>query len=451
MTEEEKKAAAEKAALLNEVTSQVKALIADSNKEVVTEKALNEKIEALNKMIADKMDNDGRLELKASVEKLLAATAENAAAIGAMNEKKVNEKSDAPKSFKEALRSAIMEKADTVLTEKNDDNGKRLSLKDYFAEKGNKQSPVFTIKAAVDMLESNIVGANVSTVRLTDLDPNRVGTPLAVFPYVMDWMPSRGITKPTMSVLVVYTYVDGAGTKPEGSAPSQSSFLFKTVEFKAFNIATYFTLSDETLDDLEEAMDEISIVAPDKINDEIDSQILGAAGDDATALAGILTANKHTAFVPATYAAQVDGANIVDVIAKMKISATTGKYVPDTVVLNYDTIDDIAALKDQMDNSIADRRLRFDVMGNLVAVAGMAVRPSTNLAKNAAIVMQSKQTLIGKRKDLTMKIGYNGTDLTEGQQTVVIGARVAFAVRDKAAVIYSSDLATAAGIINVAV
>ena len=450
MNEEEKKAAAEKAALLNEVTSQVKSLIAESQKETVTEKALNEKIEAINKNIAEKLDNAGMLALKENVDKLLVATSENAATIKALNEKKVEQKEASPKSFKESLRSAIMEKADTVLTEKNDDNGKRLSMKDYF-EAGNKTTPAFTIKAAVDMLQSAIVGANVATVRLTDLDPSRVGIPVAIFPYVMEWMPSRSITKPTMSVLVVYSYEDGAGTKTEGSAPNKSSFLFKTVEFKAFNIATYFTLSDETLDDLEEAMDEISIVAPDKINDEIDSQILGAAGDDATALAGILTANKHTAFVPATYAAQVDGANIVDVIAKMKISATTGKYVPDTVVMNYDTIDDIAALKDQMDNSIADRRLRFDAMGNLVAVAGMIVRPSTNLANNAAIVMQGTQALIGKRKDLSMKIGYNGTDLTEGQQTVVIGARVAFAVRDKAAVIYSSDLATAAGVINVAV
>ena len=65
--------------------------------------------------------------------------------------------------------------------------------------------------------------------------------------------------------------------------------------------------------------------------------------------------------------------------------------------------------------------------------------------------MDSKQALLGIRKDMEMKIGYNGTDLTEGQQTVVINVRVAFAVRDKAGVIYSSGLEAAKNTITKAV
>jgi hypothetical protein len=363
-----------------------------------------------------------------------------------LNEKPAIVKDASAKTFKDALRSAIMEKKDSFIKEVNDDNGKRYSIKEAILQHGG----TFVVKDAVDMLESNIVGSGVANIRLTELDPTRVGIPTGIFPYVMDWMPSRSISKPYMSVLVAYTYVDGSGLKTEGSAPGKSSLLFKTVQFTAFNISTYATLSDETLDDLEEALDELSLVMPDRINDNIDSQILGSAGDDATALAGILTANKHTDFVPGTYENQVPGANKIDVLAKMKISATTGKYVPDTVEMNYDTIDDIAALKDLLNNSISDRRLRFDAMGNPVAVCGMTIRPTANLATNAAIVLQQKQTLIGKRKDMTMKMGYNASDLTEGQQTVVIGMRVAFAVRNKAAVIYCDDLATATTTINLA-
>ena len=55
--------------------------------------------------------------------------------------------------------------------------------------------------------------------------------------------------------------------------------------------------------------------------------------------------------------------------------------------------------------------------------------------------------MIGKRKDLTMVMGYNGTDLTEGQQTVVLKVRIAFGVRDPLAVIYCSGLA--AGVTNI--
>jgi len=62
--------------------------------------------------------------------------------------------------------------------------------------------------------------------------------------------------------------------------------------------------------------------------------------------------------------------------------------------------------------------------------------------------LDSSKTVIGKRKDMTLEIGYNGTDFTEGQKTVMIKVRVAFAVRDKAGVIYSDGLAAALATID---
>jgi hypothetical protein len=435
MTEEEK---AQKDLLLTEIKADVKALIDDSQKENIKKADLDKKVEELNTKIAETLDNEGMKTLKESVDELVKATGENSAAIKAMTEEGKTKKTELPKDFRSAWKAAIMAKKDVVLTNKNDDNGERLSMKDYFTEKGEKTTPVF--KAAVDMLQSNIVQSNVATVRLTELDPNRVGIPLAVYPHVMDWMPERRIMKPYMSVLVAYSYEDGAGTKTEGSAPSKSSFLFKTVEFKTFSIGTYFTLSDETLDDIEEALDEISIVAPDKIKSEVDSQVMGSSGDDSTALAGILTANKYTAFTAATYASSVAGANVIDVVAKMKLACLANKYNPDIVILNQNEIDNIAAIKNQLDDSITDRRVRFDALGNPAFVCGLRVIVNTDLSDDVAIVMDSKQALLGIRKEMEMKIGYNGTDLTEGQQTVVINVRVAFAIRDKSGVIYSSGL-----------
>jgi hypothetical protein len=446
MTPEEK---AQKDLLLQEIKADVQGLIDDSQKENVTKADLDSKVSEINNKIESSLDNEGMRALKESVDELVQNSSDNTAAIKALTEKAAQTIDEAPKDLRSALKAAILTKKDLVLTEKNDDNGQRLSLKDYFTEKGNKQTPVF--KVAVDMLESNIVQSNVATVRLTELDPNRVGIPLTVYPHVLNWIPSRGIAKPYMSVLVAYSYEDGVGTKTEGSAPSKSSFLFKTVEFKAFTIGTYFTLSDETLDDLDETLDEISIVAPDKIQDNVDEQVLGALGNDTTALAGLLTANKNTAFVPATYAGSVVGANLIDVFTKMKLSALANKYRPDTIILNPNTIDNIAAIKDQLDNSIMDRRIRFDDMGNPVAIAGMRIVAATDMVEGTGVVLSSAQLLIGKRREMTMEIGYNGTDLTEGQKTVVINIRIAFAVRDKAAVIYSNGLDAAKDVIDAGV
>lgn len=438
-----------KQALLDEI----KGLITESKKGTVSEKDLNDKIEAINdqlKALNSKDDNHEEVKaLKDSVDKLLKATGDNAAAIKAMAEQTKKEVAEKPKSFREAIKDAIMSKKDTVLTEKNDDYGKRYSLKDYFVEKGNQNTPSFTIKAAVDMLISNIAQSSVPDLRLTELDTNRVGIPLTIYPHVMNWIPSKNIKRPTMALLVVYDYTDGSGTKTEGSASSKSSFLFKTVEFKSFYIATYFTLSDETLDDLDEAMDEISITAPSKIMDKIDTKVLGTTGDDSTDIAGLFTATKHTDFDVATYTDKVENASIIDLIAKAKLQCEGNKYLPDVVIMNPSDVEQLSALQNAFEDSKMDRRVQYSPIGDPVFVKGLRILQSTAITADTLAVADSKQLMLGNRNDMTMEIGYNGTDLTEGQKTVVMKTRLAFGVRDKAAVIYSDSVADDIDAINI--
>jgi hypothetical protein len=265
-------------------------------------------------------------------------------------------------------------------------------------------------------------------------------------------MPSKTITRPNMALLVVYSYSDGAATKTEGSASTISSFLLKTVSFKAFFIATFFTLSDETLDDLNEAMEEIAVTAPSKILDKVDGYILGTAGDDSTAIGGLFSGSvtKHTDFASGTtYLASIENANKVDVIATMKLQAETSNYKPDVVVLNPADINLLAAEKDQLDNSKFDRRVAFDVIGNPVAACGLRIIKSSAITADTLAVLDSRQLMIGKKKDMTMEIGYNAADFTEVQKTVVLKVRLAFGVRDPLAVIYCDGLSAAVTAINV--
>ncbi len=436
MTEEEKKALQDKEALLKEI----KSLITDSTKENVTTEALNYRIVEINKKIEESFKSNNEIKaLKESVDKLLQATGENAAAIKAMNEKP-QAKNEKPKSFKTAIMEAIKSHPELVKTKK-DDNGERESLIDYI--KSNQRTPEIDITKAVDMLESNIVQSNVSAVRLTELDPERVGIPLTVYQHVIDVFPSSQIAKPYMSLLVVYDYNDGAGTKTEGSAPTQSSFLLKTVEFKAFDIATYFTLSDETLDDLPEAMDELGLVAPDKIMASIDGKILRDGGNGTTDIKGLFVgADTCTDFVASTYATTTPGANKIDLISKMKLAVRKNKYAANFVGLNSTDIEEIQTIKDLLNNSISDKRLQFNANGDLVKICGLSVFENDSITANTCIVGATNKLKIGIRKGSTMQIGYNGTDFTEGQKTVKVNLRLAFGVRDKAAFQYSSDMAT---------
>jgi len=432
----------------------IQGLIDDSTKENVNKKDLDKRIEEINKKLEplnNREDNHEEVkELKESVDNLINEVGGLSAEMKAIREGPNRKATDAPKSFYDALIASVMEKKNIpdLLVDRDDENGKRKSLKDYFTEKGNTTSPVFTVKYpvdrltrkdAVDMLESSIVQDYVATIRLTELDPQRVGIPLTIYPHVTDWMPSKTIRRPYMSILVVYTYTDNAGTKTEGTASGKSSFLLKTTSFKAFYIATYFTLSDETLDDLEEAMEEIAITAPDKILDKIDGYVLGTAGDDSLAIAGLLTANKKTNFA-ATWDGTIADATMVDLFAHMKLQCEGNKYKPDALLLSPTDVAMLSSKKDQMDNSINDRRVVYDKIGEPVAICGMRVLKSTSITANTAVVVDSKQLMLGKRRDMTMEIGHNAADLTEGQKTVVIKIRLAFGVRDKAAVIYSSAI-----------
>lgn len=444
-------------ALLDKVETKIKAIVADSQKENVKESDLNKKIETLNKEIKS-LNEESLKELKARVDKMATDNAslqkqieDGNKALTTQSEeiKKLKDSGlarnsdEVKKTFREALKDAVMEQKDKVLVEKQDIDGKRLSMKDYFDSNGSSaRMPKMTIKVAVDMLESNIVQSNVSALRLTELDPQRVGIPLAVYPHVLDVFKVKSITRPNMALLVVYTYEDGAATKTEGAASGQSSFLFKTVSFPAFFIATYFTLSDETLDDLEEALDEINIVAPDKILSKIDGYVLGSAGDDVTAIAGILSANKKTDWSDQTSVALVDP-NIVDVIANGKLQAENAGYRPNVVYLNPSDLMLLGAAKNTIEDSRFDRRVVFDVMGTPVSVLGLRIVTSNSIVANTLIVLDNNLPWIGRRKDMTMEIGHNGTDLVEGQKTVVIKIRVAFGVRDKAGIIYASSITSA--------
>jgi len=463
---------ADKKAFLDEITKQVLTTVKEAQKENAKQSDVDKLVKELNDKVASLTNEqmkalDERLQAVAKVnEGLVADLAKSNEALNlqGLELKKIKDMAPEEKkafvtNFKKAIRDAIV-KTNTEAKEKFledcSDNvyGKYKSFTKFFENNKNARLsfnidfPVEHVnKVAVDMFESNIVQPNVDTLRLTQLDPQRVGIPLTIYPHVLDVFPSKRLTRPTMALLVVYDYQDGAGTKVEGTTSVKSSFLFKTVSFKSFFIATHFVLSDETLDDLEEALDEISIVAPDKILDEIDDQILGSAGDDSSAIAGILTANKNTAFDAVPYLNTVESATIVDVIACAKRQVQKSKYKPNAVYLNPDDVMLLAAAKNSFEDSKSDRRVVFDSIGNPSMVYGLRILQSEEIVAGTCIVLDVMQTMIGRRRDMTMEIGYNGTDLVEGQKTVVLKIRLAFGVRDKAAVVYVSSISDA--IINI--
>jgi hypothetical protein len=448
----------EKEELLKVITDQVKALVAESQKDNVKQSDLDTKVKELNANV-EKLDNEGLKSLKASMDELaktvngLADAAKlQGETLKTLTEKGIINQDEKPKSFNQALRDAFMEKSDGILIKKSDMNGERLSMKDYFTEKGNKNSPQFVVKSAVDMLQSGIFQNQVPLVQATQALPGIVGIPLGIYPTVLDYIPSINITLPYMSALVAYDYQDGSGVKTEGSASGKSSMLFKTMEFKAFWMGTHFVLSEETLDDFGAAIDQISIAGPDKLKKKINSDVISGNGNGtSTGVASLISTNNKTDFDAAAHAAAygtIDGANVIDLIVAMKAKCESAEYIPNVVLLNPVDVYKIGALKNSLDDSVSDRRIAFNQFGEPVSVAGLAIIKSVAVTANQVVVMDRMQALIGKRRDLTLDMQRDGTDFTEGQITVRLSARLAFAVLDKAAVVYSDDIATDVAAIN---
>lgn len=446
MTPEELKAKQE---LLDEIKAEVSELISGSTNGLVKSTEVEAKVKSINEKI-EKLEGDSKLikELKESIDaqNTLIEKLEKAAKEQGTELAKMKNGANTPaekRTWIQAAEDAIMQFKDACLTEITDSNGTRMSLLPYF-KRGNKMTPEFTISKAVDMLESNIVQNYVGQIRLTELAPGIYGTPITFYPHVLDYFPQRRITKPNLSMLVTYSYSDGAGTKTEGSAGTASSFLLKTVSFPSFFVDTYIPLSDETLDDLPEVLSEINRIAPSKIKDKIDAKIYADAGNDTTDIMGMfVNGSKCTDFVATTYETSVTGANYVDLIEAMVASCETNKYQPDTVGLNpVDVRIKFNSLKNQLDDSVKDNRLVF-VNGQLVSICGLRVVKSSAITANTCFVGAINQVaLLGVRQDMTMEIGLNAADFTERQKTARVGMRVAFGVGDPLGVIYCSNMST---------
>jgi HK97 family phage major capsid protein len=437
--------------LLQKIEAKSKAMIEAAMKGSLTEAQLEAKIKELNKEIKELNDSEVKA-LKKSIDEYTAANGElqkkleavekamdvQSAALKKMADNAGPNGGEKPKSFKALVREAVFEKKD-ILKTINDENGERFSMKDYFNGSSDKRVS-FTIKAPVDMLQSNIVGTGVNEYYLTEADPTRVSIPLAVYPHVTDVFSIKNMTKPYMALLVVYEYEDGAATKVEGSASGKSSFKFQTVLFKAFYIATHFKISDETLDDIDEVIDEIGIVGPDKVLSAVDTKVLGTTGDDITDIKGIRTTGvggKSTLFVAATVPDTPD-AKFADLVMAMRLQAENAGYRANVVMINPQQEYLLGAEKNTIEDSRQDRRIAFDSLGRPSFIGGLRIIVNSGVPANQALVLDNKLTWIGRRKDMTMEIGYDGNDLTEGMKTVVIKIRLAFGVRDKAGVIWAS-------------
>lgn len=327
---------------------------------------------------------------------------------------------------------------------------KTMRLKDF--ETRTKGQGAMTIKAAIDMTTplalapGETPGTNIGF--LTDYGMRDVLINLTKDTHMVNILPTDPTSKQYIGVMIEVDYVDGAAVKAENTASDKSSIEFITKEFKVFDIPTHFKVSLNMLADMDRLVSKLNRIAPDKILSKFDERILSATGDNDSDIKGMFVAGNFTDFNAAEYEGEIQDANIIDLIRKMKLQAVLADQDVNAVILHPADIDTIEGYKDADKNFLRTNGIVFDNNGQLIRLLGLAIFRNKKIGLNATVVFWNEAAEIGIRQDVSFEIGTDGNDLTKRMRTIVFNLRAAFGVGKPGAIIYEDDISGALEVMN---
>jgi HK97 family phage major capsid protein len=256
--------------------------------------------------------------------------------------------------------------------------------------------------------------------------------------HVTSFLPTDPITGDYMGVLVEHTYFDGAAVTAEGSSPVASSIKFKTVEYKVIDYAAKVRVHKNMLRDMPRLESKLNRIVPDSILGALDSAVFSTTGDNSATAWGMYYAGNYVAF-STTGLGTVPLADLVDLIGKMVLQANNADEDVNTVILHPSLLNRLRHGKDELGNSVQNRNIIFDNNGNVVSIWGLMVRTTKKQTTGRVTVMWDQAVEIGILEDVTMEIGTDGNDFSEGYRTIMFTMRAAFGVGKPGAIFLSSD------------
>jgi HK97 family phage major capsid protein len=298
-------------------------------------------------------------------------------------------------------------------------------------------------KAAIDMTTAltQLPGATPGTSigYLTDYSKMRdVQVNLTKDTPVVNIFPTDPITGEYMGVLVEYSYVDGAAVTTEGSAPGKSSLKFKTIEYKVLDYSARVRIHKNMLKDMPRLESKLNRIVPSSIMSALGGAVFSATGDNSTTAWGLYYSGNYVAF-DTNVAEKVKGATIVDLIGKMVLQANNADEDVNTVILHPSLLNGLRHDKNALDDSKTDRNVVFDSMGNVISIWGLAIKLNKLQTVNRVTVLWDQAAEIGILEDVSMEMGTDGNDFSEGYRTLMFVLRAAFGVSKPGAIFVSTD------------
>ena len=247
-------------------------------------------------------------------------------------------------------------------------------------------------------------------------------TPFAVRPpQIIDFIPRFRTTQSAITFMEETTHTDNAVEKAQGVLACEQAYVFTRRSRTVERIPASIPVTDEQLDDIEGIEDFLNQALGGDITRRLDLQVYAGNGTTPN-LAGI---TDHADIQ--TQAKGIDPTfdAIHKAITKVNV---TGRGRANVIFLHSNDWQDIVLTR------TADG---IYILGNPGGqpnrfLWGLPVVPNEASTENTGVVGDTTYTGLYMRQDVTIEVGYSGTQFVEGEKTVRATLRAAMVVRSGA-------------------
>ena len=347
-----------------------------------------------------------------SIENLDATAKEQKSAIDALRiEVKANKRTD----FKAAFRKALEEKKEAI--------------KELFAQKGDRLSVSLEMKAAdvsTANMPSDVLGIQLDTTVHTAVPSGNV------------FIATFGLRARTGNKLAWLEgqSENGVDYVAELAANEKKSDVTIKSKTRLFGkLATVMRLSTETEDWFEQLYNYCTNEGLRLIQNKLDAEIYGGAGNDSTAATKIYGIKGQATAFSAIAAGAIEKANIADVLMDAADQVRKNGYNPNVAFISWKGLRTLQGLKDAQGNYIYDKANQM--------LFGIRVVASSKVADSEALVVDTTCVEVYAGNGYEIEFIRNGV-YDAYDVFFRLAAQVKVPTPKKAGIIYVADTATAA-------
>jgi HK97 family phage major capsid protein len=387
---------------------ELKALIAKIEKATgeTMDSKLKDAFKELDPQVLKQLDTNS-IELKKSVDGLVKDKEELEKTVKTMGEemtklKEVGSNTDGM-SFSKQVSKILKDNAEALTAMKNGDSKNNIRM---------------TIKTVGDMTTgTNVTGQIPQAERESGI--TRI---VRRQPFILELV-STGQISSTLWEWVQQTGAEGApAMTAEGAAKAQIDFDLVLASAPVRKVTAYIKISKEMLDDIPLMESEVNEELTERINLEIDSQILSGDGLGQN-LTGIL--ENAVAFAAGSFALAVDEANNKDVLRIAINQIMVAQFMPNFILMHPS---DVTAM-DVEKASDGHYILPPFVNNDNTTVKGIPIITNTGITEGDYLVGDFTKSAVRFKEGLTIDVGFENDDFTKNFVTILAEARLVHRVK----------------------